>query len=350
MKKRNVIISILALAIFSMMLAACSPAAKATGYLSLDINPGVEINVDDNGQVLAVTAINPEAEEAIGGMDYTGNAVEEVAETLIYRLALAGHLTAEDVHVLLSSDNSLSSKKSLAKVIATLEEQLAVINPNAVLLSKSFDVDDDVLEKAREMNMTAGKYLYVHDVLDSNDDLKWADVADIRLADIAKMDDSLYNDSLYDNSDSPYDHSSNTPYDDSDSPYTEDSNYAASTSSAGTNGSPYDNNSPYDDSEGPYDNDSGYTAPASTPAPADDSPYDDSPYQEPAPAPAPAPAPSPAPTNDSPYDDSPYQEPTPAPAPAPAPADDSPYQEDSPYEAPDNDSGYEDNGSDYDDD
>lgn len=271
MKKRTLGIGIAA-ALFIALLAGCSSApVGATGYLSMDVNPGIELAFDDEGKVLEVRAMNAQAEQAIGGIDYTGDDVEDVAEALLYRIAIGGHLSQADTHILLSSDNSLLSKKALDRVNKALEEQLVLLNPNATLLNKVFDIDDDVLEEAHAQGMTAGRYLYTQDVVDANDDLTWEEAEELRIAELARRDNSAYDDSLYgDDNNSPYD-DNNSPYDDSNSPYD-------------------DGNSPYDDSESPYQEDSPYQEP--TPPPAADSPYDDgdSPY------------------NDSGYDDSPYDD------------------------------------------
>lgn len=274
MKKRNIGIGILIFALFTMLLAGCggTPTAAAVGYLSMDVNPGIELSFDGEGKVLTVQAMNPQAEEAIGSIDYTGNDVEEVAEALIYRIAMNGHLTTEDAHILLSSDNSLLSKKVLDRVYKAITEQVALLNPNATLLNQVYEMDDDVREEAHAQGMTAGRYLYTRDILQANEQLTWEELETLRIAELARRargyDDSLYDDnSPYDDDNSPYD-DDNSPYDDGNSPYD-------------------DGNSPYDDGNSPYDD--------------SNSPYDDSPYQAP-------PAPAPQPPADSPYDNSPYDD------------------------------------------
>ncbi|MGD9559641.1 MAG: hypothetical protein AB7V55_03435 [Oscillospiraceae bacterium] len=216
MKKRNIGIGIIVVALFTTLLAGCSTTAAATGYLSMDVNPGIEMSFDGEGTVLSVAALNPQAEEAIGTIDYTGNDVEEVAEALLYRIAMNGHLTEADTHILLSSDNSLLSKKTLDRVNKALAAQLALLNPDATLLNKAFDIDDDVLEEAHARKMTAGRYLYTQDVLSSNQALTWEELETLRIAELARRA-SGYNDSLYDDPNTPYD--TNSPYDDPNTPY-----------------------------------------------------------------------------------------------------------------------------------
>ncbi|WP_200967163.1 anti-sigma factor domain-containing protein, partial [Insulibacter thermoxylanivorax] len=59
--------------------------AAAVAYLSIDINPSVEIGVDDNARVVELVGLNEAGRELVEGIDAIGRDVELVMEELIER-------------------------------------------------------------------------------------------------------------------------------------------------------------------------------------------------------------------------------------------------------------------------
>ncbi|MFW5913475.1 MAG: anti-sigma-I factor RsgI family protein, partial [Bacillota bacterium] len=74
--------------IFALTLAACGGAndttdADDTSYLSVDINPGVEFVLDDEGNVESVLPLNDDAETVLADLDLEGQPSDEALETFI---------------------------------------------------------------------------------------------------------------------------------------------------------------------------------------------------------------------------------------------------------------------------
>ena len=104
-----------------MMLGACIPLAGCgknddkSGYVSLDINPSVELVVDENGLVAGVRGVNEDGlvllynESGIKG-ETVDNAVKKIVDISIEE----GYLTEDNkvVNVTVSAKNDKNAKKT----------------------------------------------------------------------------------------------------------------------------------------------------------------------------------------------------------------------------------------------
>ena len=58
----------------------CTPEAETYTYVSLKVNPEIELIVDDNGEVVSVNAVNEDGEVVISEGEFEGKTVEEACE------------------------------------------------------------------------------------------------------------------------------------------------------------------------------------------------------------------------------------------------------------------------------
>ncbi|MBE6595803.1 MAG: hypothetical protein E7644_08400 [Ruminococcaceae bacterium] len=116
------------------MLTACrnKPADGTVTRMTVDINPSVELMIDDENKVVAVTAMNDDAAILLAGEELVGKTPEEVTEALVELAADAGYLTEDGdtrtVTISLSGDDRYAQKlyDSVAKKAAKAMEKLGI--------------------------------------------------------------------------------------------------------------------------------------------------------------------------------------------------------------------------------
>lgn len=116
------------------MLIACGskPAEGTVTRMTVDINPSVELMINDENKVVAVTAMNDDAAILLAGEELVGKTPEEVTEALVELAADAGYLTEEGdtrtVTISLSGDDRYAQKlyDSVAKKAAKAMEKLGI--------------------------------------------------------------------------------------------------------------------------------------------------------------------------------------------------------------------------------
>lgn len=74
--------------------AACGSesSAKAAGFVTLDINPSIELTIDKNDRVTSVYAVNRDAEILLVDMDLEGKKIEDAAEAIAKTAEKMGYI------------------------------------------------------------------------------------------------------------------------------------------------------------------------------------------------------------------------------------------------------------------
>jgi len=136
-------------------------APNAVAYLSMDINPSVQLVLDREGRVLDIEANNQDAEELLKGLDLKGQAVREAVQVLVSQAISLNYLQEGNwVLVGVSAEEDGMPEKSVQldnqEIIAWVEEaaQAQGITPQVAL----FEISPTEREAAAKEGLTLGEY------------------------------------------------------------------------------------------------------------------------------------------------------------------------------------------------
>lgn len=135
--------------------------------VSLDVNPSIEITVNEKERVLAVTPKNEDAIKVVGDMDFAGNSIEVTVNALIGSMLRAGYLDdiADAILVSVNSQNSEAGQALQKRLTETVEAILREAAFEGRLLTQKAEVDKTVAEKAEQNSITLGKAQLIEAVL-----------------------------------------------------------------------------------------------------------------------------------------------------------------------------------------
>jgi hypothetical protein len=103
--KRKVLLSMVLLLALTIGLYGCTTTPKtpvsetykvANAYVTLDINPSVEIMTDESGLVCDVNPLNSDADLLLVDADLKGKTIEEVIDELVDTATDLGYITETD--------------------------------------------------------------------------------------------------------------------------------------------------------------------------------------------------------------------------------------------------------------
>mgnify|MGYP001809847369 CR=1 FL=1 len=140
-----------------------------TSYLSVDINPSIEMGVNAFGRVVSVNSYNKEGKELIGDVNVEGKSVKEATKLIISRSILEGYISSvKEATILLTvaMNNDKIANKILANANSGANEILikgtykTTIYKNVVAMSYYNDANKygmsigryDLYKKAKEKN------------------------------------------------------------------------------------------------------------------------------------------------------------------------------------------------------
>ena len=135
--------------------------------VSLDVNPSIEIQINEKERVLAVHALNNDAEIVIGQMEFEGSSLEITVNALIGSLLKNGYLSELSNSILISVDHSNEEKSVRLKEKLTQEVHalLQTDTFSGAVLSQTVSSDSQLQTLAQEYGITAGKAQLIQQII-----------------------------------------------------------------------------------------------------------------------------------------------------------------------------------------
>ena len=160
-------------AVFVLLIAGCvgflyyNNNYAVASTVSLDINPSIEIRVNQKERVLDVTALNEDGRIVIGDMDFSGSDLEITVNALIGSMLRYGYLNEMANSILVSVDggsenqNSLLKEKLSQEISALLETDTF----SGAILSQTVTADSELRKLADTYGITVGKAQLVQQIM-----------------------------------------------------------------------------------------------------------------------------------------------------------------------------------------
>lgn len=188
---------LVAAVVFCMMLFSGIPEVMAdksvVAYVSIDINPSVEMGIDKRERVREMHGLNEKGLELVRSLKYSGKPLEEVTDKLLQKaeemkvfesgeadIIIASTLVKEDASL---DDNLVSEhlkQQVLAHVVSKHPEQAEKIGVTA------FTAPSEILDTAKENGLSLGKYSVYLNAKNEGNDVKVEDLKQDSVHNIAK--------------------------------------------------------------------------------------------------------------------------------------------------------------------
>lgn len=152
--------AILAIVLLSGLIPTGSHSAAAA-YVSFDINPSLEVGVDEEMQVIQIDAFNEEAKKIIKKYDLNVTnkfSFEDFADQLIKAYEKEGYMKTEHsmlITTISSEEGSNKTEAALDEAVNSIVKKTVVKYPVRITVSES---NIDTREKARQLGVSSGKY------------------------------------------------------------------------------------------------------------------------------------------------------------------------------------------------
>lgn len=144
----------------------------AEAYVSLDINPSVELAVDRNVKVVEVNALNDDAKKLISDMDLEGKNLYAALRQIVNEAAVEGYIKSNQKNYVLSTVTAGSDSQNLINydnIAVNLQESVSEkdLDVEFVILAADMKVRND----ARNKGLSTGKMMIYQNSLDSGEQL-----------------------------------------------------------------------------------------------------------------------------------------------------------------------------------
>lgn len=159
-----------------------TPDNKIVSVLTIDVNPSIEINLNNDDKVVSVIALNEDSKELLKDQVFTDKKVNEVLDSIIDLLSKKDYLKGDTnlilVNVVSEKENLLNEvKENIEKV--TKEKAIS-----AQIVMQEVKVTDELKEIADKYNISISKAYYINEQLGDEENITIEDLKDVSLNDI----------------------------------------------------------------------------------------------------------------------------------------------------------------------
>ena len=155
----------------------------AVASVSLDVNPSVEIKVNEKEKVVSVTALNEDGQQVIANMDFEGSSLEVTVNALVGSMLRQGYLSVSANSVLISvesadSEQAAALEQRLREEVGGLLESSGV---GSAVISQQVDADDQLRTLAEEHGLSLGKAQLIRNITAQDSRYSFADLAGLTI-------------------------------------------------------------------------------------------------------------------------------------------------------------------------
>lgn len=165
-------------------------ANAVASVVSLDVNPSIELKVNQKEKVLACTPLNQEAEAVLsdmgGGADLKGTKLEVAVNAVVGALVSRGYLDSLSSAIMISVEDQDQDRafRLRQELTGTVDTVLQSQSSGAAILSQTVDASDRLEQQAMEHHISTGKANLVNQVIAQNDNLSFDMLAQLTIEEL----------------------------------------------------------------------------------------------------------------------------------------------------------------------
>ncbi|SHE60173.1 anti-sigma-I factor RsgI family protein [Alkalibacter saccharofermentans] len=165
-KKRRFSAIVAAAAMFVMMIGGGAYTyATPSYYVSMDVNPGILMEVNMFERVIGIEAANEDAQEVLEGIDLKNKNIEEAMALAVERVNELGYFDGEGGNILIAATgkNVEKAERLAGKLQSAVETEIAENGVEAEVAAEA--IGYEMVQEAKAMGMTPGKYNIIVNLL-----------------------------------------------------------------------------------------------------------------------------------------------------------------------------------------
>lgn len=164
-----------------------SSHSAAAAYVSFDINPSLEVGVDDEMRVVEMDAFNDEAKQIIKKYNFSTDdrmPFEVFADQLIKAYQTEGYMEENQSMLITTVTDKTSDKKTkqeLDHALNSIVKKAVVQYPVAITVSET---NEEVRDKAKQLGVSSGKYTAFQEATKNDKHLKEERIKEVKFQEL----------------------------------------------------------------------------------------------------------------------------------------------------------------------
>ncbi|MBQ8409464.1 MAG: hypothetical protein IJY39_11450 [Clostridia bacterium] len=153
--------------------------ADPTATVYLDVNPSIEIQVDENDRVISCVAGNSDAESVLRDLELSGTDLNTAMTAVVGAMYLNGYLSAESNSILVSVDTDDDGKSD--EMLNGLTDRINAVfeetDMTCSVIAQRIKAGEELKDRASEYGISVGKMYLVEKMIGGLESLDEADTS-----------------------------------------------------------------------------------------------------------------------------------------------------------------------------
>lgn len=154
--------------------------------VSLDVNPSIELEINDEARVIDVLCHNQDAIEVLDEMDLIKTDIDVAINALIGSMFRHGYINEakNSVLVTVQGDNQETRQKMKERVVEDVKTALNGYSLEASVISQDIEIQSDANKLAKEYDISVGKATLIQELVKENPDYQFEDLTALSISDL----------------------------------------------------------------------------------------------------------------------------------------------------------------------
>lgn len=164
-------------------------ANTVASVVSLDVNPSIELRVNQKERVLSAQPLNEDAQVILDGMDLKGTSLNVAVNAIVGSLLQNGYLDSLSSAILISVEDNDTQRATRLETSLTAEVDAALQNASAgaAILSQVVTYDAGLETQAQASNISVGKAAMIQQVQSLNSSLDFNALAALSVEELDQL-------------------------------------------------------------------------------------------------------------------------------------------------------------------
>ena len=134
-------------------------ASEAAAIIGLDVNPSIQLSVDDNGKVIEASAVNKDGEKILDDMSLAGTDMKVAANAIVGSMLQQGFLNdiSNSILVSVQAKDSAKGTSLQEELSSSLNQYLGSYALSAAVMGQCITYDSEIAAFAAENGISEGK-------------------------------------------------------------------------------------------------------------------------------------------------------------------------------------------------
>ncbi|MBO5328058.1 MAG: PepSY domain-containing protein [Clostridia bacterium] len=163
--------------------------AQTETLVYLDVNPSIELSLDEDNRILSAEAINTDAQVILEGLELDGVGMITGLNAIVGSMYFNGYLSEENNSMLISVDTNdpNNTQNMLSHITEEVNEVFGKKDMKCSIIAQGVKVNEDLKRRAKERGISVGKMHLVDKMIDSMEELNQDDIIDLSKMSIKEL-------------------------------------------------------------------------------------------------------------------------------------------------------------------